>query len=76
MGKIKLKLIAEHIDYQIHFTHHRHHATELPPGFTPSGDPVTIVVLGGDGSVDEVICDLQNLKPGFTLSLHSDRLWQ
>ena len=27
--KIKLKLIAEHIDYQIHFTHHRHHATEI-----------------------------------------------
>ena len=26
--KIKLKLIAEHIDYQIHFTHHRHHATD------------------------------------------------
>ena len=30
--KIKLKLIAEHIDYQIHFTHHRHHATEIAPG--------------------------------------------
>ena len=54
--KIKLKLIAEHIDYQIHFTHHRHHATEIAAELTASGDPVTIVVLGGDGSVDEVIC--------------------
>ena len=60
--KIKLKLIAEHIDYQIHFTHHRHHATEIAAELTASGDPVTIVVLGGDGSVDEVICGLQNLS--------------
>ena len=60
--KFKLKLIAEHIDYQIHFTHHRHHATEIASELTASGDPVTIVVLGGDGSVDEVICGLQNLS--------------
>ena len=60
--KIKLKLIAEHIDYQIHFTHHRHHATEFAAELTAPGDPVTIVVLGGDGSVDEVICGLQNLS--------------
>ena len=42
--KIKLKLIAEHIDYQIHFTHHRHHATEIAAELTASGDPVTIMV--------------------------------
>ena len=35
--KIKLKLIAEHIDYQIHFTHHRHHATEIAAELTASG---------------------------------------
>lgn len=60
--KIKLKLIEEHIEYQIHFTHHRHHATEIAAELTASGEPVTIVVLGGDGSVDEVICGLQNLS--------------
>jgi diacylglycerol kinase family enzyme len=32
--KIKLKLIAEHIDYQIHFTHHRQFLQTVPTTFS------------------------------------------
>ena len=44
--KIKLKLIAEHIDYQIHFTHQRHKAADIAAELSANGATVKLVELG------------------------------
>lgn len=53
--KIESKLIDENIEYKVHFTKCRHDATRIADSLTADGDEVTLVVLGGDGSVDEVV---------------------
>ena len=53
--KVEARLKEEKIEYTLHFTQRRHDATRIAAGLTAGGEEITLVVLGGDGSVDEVV---------------------
>ena len=53
--RIESELVRQQIIYRVHFTKCRGHATRIVATLSESENPVTLVVLGGDGSVDEVI---------------------
>lgn len=54
-NRVEEKLKKENVSYQVHFTERSGHATEIARRLTEGDAPVTLVVLGGDGSVDEVV---------------------
>lgn len=60
--KIEQQLILESIDYISHFTHHEGDATEIARELTSSAAETTIIILGGDGTVSEVISGIQSLS--------------
>ncbi len=70
-GIKNIKKIVEYcskngVDYSLHFTHHKGHATEITRSLSQNGG--TIVALGGDGTFHEVlngIVDLENTTLGF-----------
>lgn len=49
------RLSGSQTPYQVHFTEGPHHATELVSKITGDGRSHTLVVLGGDGSIDEAV---------------------
>lgn len=53
--KVEAELTREKVEYETHFTDHRRHATEIASELTRNGEETTLVVLGGDGSIDEVV---------------------
>lgn len=53
--KVEARLKEENIEYEIHFTKRRLDATRIAAELTAGGQEITLVVLGGDGSVDEVV---------------------
>ena len=53
--QIEQVLKERDIDYHVLFTKYQHHATHLVHDLTSDGNPHTIVVLGGDGTLNEVI---------------------
>lgn len=53
--KTERKLKEKHTDYRVHFTAHPKHATDIVSELTGDGLCHTLVVLGGDGSMDEVV---------------------
>lgn len=86
--KVEAQLKTENIEYEIHFTKCRHDATRIAAALTADGKEITLVVLGGDGSVDEVvngICFPEKVTLGYVplgsgndfgrgLRLHSDTM--
>ena len=48
-------LKERNIEYQVFFTHYQHHATKIARELTQDLQEHTIVVLGGDGTVNEVV---------------------
>ncbi len=50
------------VPYKAYLTRCQRHATRLTRELTADGKPHTIVVLGGDGTVNEVIGGIQNLS--------------
>lgn len=50
------------ISYKVYFTKRPRHATEITRTITSDGKSHTIVVLGGDGTINEVINGIQNLS--------------
>lgn len=52
---IEQQLLTEKICYEVHFTTARHDAARIAHELTKDGTELTLVVLGGDGSVDEVV---------------------
>lgn len=52
---IEQVLKERHISYQVFLTKYQRHATALARNLTASGTEQTIVVLGGDGTINEVI---------------------
>lgn len=49
------ELKKENIEYKVHFTARRRHATRIAEEITRDGQNHTLIVLGGDGTVNEVI---------------------
>lgn len=48
-------LTEKRISYEVHFTDHKYHASELTRALCAKGEPFTLVVLGGDGTLNEVL---------------------
>lgn len=53
--KIEQILLEKKIHYEVLFTKYQHHATRMVHELTSDGKQHTLVVLGGDGTLNEVI---------------------
>lgn len=49
------------VSYAVHFTKYQRHATRIAEEITADGEEHTIVVIGGDGTVDEVMNGIREL---------------
>ncbi len=66
--KVEERLKEEHTAYQVYFTKFQRHATQLAARITSDGEPHTLVILGGDGTINEVvngICSLEKTTVGY-----------
>lgn len=66
--QIEPTLKQKNINYEAHFTKYQGHATKIAAQITASKEPVTLVVLGGDGTINEVvggICSLSLVTLGY-----------
>jgi len=52
---VETKLKEEQVEYKAHFTKYRFHATKIAKKLTGTGSPVTLIGVGGDGTVNEII---------------------
>ena len=52
---VENKLKEEQIEYEVHFTKYQRHATKIVGEITSDGEEHTIVALGGDGTIGEVV---------------------
>lgn len=48
-------LIEEAVEYTVHFTKYQTHATTIAREITSQPDDCTLIVLGGDGTINEVV---------------------
>ena len=58
--KLEAILIEEKIDYEVYFTKYQKHATKITAEITSDGNGHTVVALGGDGTVNEVVNGICN----------------
>ena len=58
-NQIAPELIKRQIDYEVRFTDRRHGATEAAAEVTADGKEHMIVVVGGDGTMNEVVNGIQ-----------------
>lgn len=49
-------------EYRVHFTKYQRHASRIAEEITTDGEEHTIVVLGGDGTVNEVLNGITELS--------------
>lgn len=65
---IERELNKRTLPYSVHFTKYRQHASKLAAKLTANGKKHTIIVLGGDGTLNEVIngiCHLELVTLGY-----------
>lgn len=61
-------LKEKNVEYEVLFTKYQHHATKLVQNLTSTGEECTIIALGGDGTINEVvngICDISKVTLGY-----------
>lgn len=61
-AQIEETLKNQNVCYQALFTRYQRHATMLVRDLTSDGNPHTLIVLGGDGTVNEVINGISDFK--------------
>ena len=52
---LEIILKKRNIEYEVHFTKYQKHATTMTQKITSDGNEHTVVALGGDGTVNEVV---------------------
>ena len=55
-------LEREQVEYRVYFTSYRYHATKLAKEITSRGEKLTLVTVGGDGTVNEVVDGIQDFN--------------
>lgn len=50
------------LSYEVHFTRYQTHATQIAQRITEDGQEHTLIVLGGDGTVNEVLNGIHDLS--------------
>ncbi|MBA4687137.1 diacylglycerol/lipid kinase family protein [Candidatus Galacturonibacter soehngenii] len=60
--QVKKELKKENINYKVFFTEYKGHATWLAKELTSNHQKLRLVVLGGDGTVNEVVGGILNFK--------------
>ncbi len=56
------ELLKRSVEYEFYYTNHAGHATRLAEKITSDGKEHSLVVLGGDGTVNEVINGIQDIS--------------
>lgn len=60
--ELEQELEKREISYNVHFTKYQRHATRIVRDLTSDGQEHTVIILGGDGTVDEVINGITDLS--------------
>lgn len=60
--RLEPELKKRRIDYQRHLTRKRRHAEEIARDITSDGREHTLIVLGGDGTVNEVVNGVRDIE--------------
>lgn len=58
--EIEEVLAEEKAEYKVFFTEYKDHAVKIAADLTKSNDKLKLVVLGGDGTINEVISGIKN----------------
>lgn len=60
--RVEKILEQEQVEYRVFFTSYRYHATKLAREITSRNEKLTLVTVGGDGTVNEVVDGIQNFE--------------
>lgn len=60
--KVQKELESRQIEYEVYLTERRKNATSIAAGLTRDQEMKTLVVLGGDGTVNEVVNGVQDFE--------------
>lgn len=61
-NQIEPELIKARVDFDVYFTKYQKHAEKLAAEITSDGKEHTLVVLGGDGTINEVVNGIRDLS--------------
>ena len=61
-NKVKVSLNNNSIKYKAYFTEYRNHATEIAKTISTDAKNTVIIILGGDGTINEVINGIDNIQ--------------